>query len=128
MLTEINLVFGCFINLFLVPVVGLKIYCNRHDIPFALPSAKIPWLYILMTILNYPLSRVMVIVIQKLVPVAMYVEESKYTLVALCSCIVLSFVMEIFEKILHIDVFITMRDFQKTSKDKSMQERDGNEK
>jgi len=109
MLSNASLLFGGFINLFLVPIVGLKIYCNRHNIMFTLPSVRMAYLYVLITVLNYPFTRLLVIILQKQVPLVIYVEEAKYTVIALISCAVLPFVLEVIEKVLQVEISISLR-------------------
>lgn len=109
MLANTNLAFGCFINLFLIPIIGLKIYCNRHNITPTFTNIKILYLYTLITVLNYPFARLFIIILQKFFPLTIYVEESKYTVLALISCTLLVFFIEIIEKFLCIEVLISLR-------------------
>lgn len=110
MLTNGSLVIGGIINLLFVPAIGAKIYCDRHL------NAKATYFYMLITVLNYPLTKVLTIIIQKFLPFTFYVEEAKFTFISLLSCIALPFIIECVEKLLHIDIAISLRPTNKVCK------------
>lgn len=112
MLSNTTLAFLGAINLFMVPVIGLKIYTRRHCIKWAL-STETTYLYILMTVLNIPLSRLLVLVMEKIIPTTIYVESSKYTVITTVSCTILPFVIECVEKYIKVNVKITIRQSSK---------------
>lgn len=108
MLSNITFIFIGFINLFLVPFMGLKLFLNRHDIPVSF-SIKCAFFYILILVLNLPLTSIFVNIVESLLSTTIYVETSRYTVVSLISCITLPFIMEIFEKLFHIEINIFLR-------------------
>ena len=119
MLTNGSLVIGCLINLLFVPAIGAKIYCNRHE------NAKELFIYMLITVLNYPFTKILAIIIQKFVPLTFYVEEAKFTFIALISCIALPFIMECVEKLFHVEIAISLRPANKIyKKSKKVEEAD----
>lgn len=108
MLSNTTLAFLGAINLFMVPVIGLKIYARRHCIKWTLSTETI-YLYILMTVLNIPFSRLLVIAMEKIILTTIHVESSKYTIITTVSCTILPFVMECVEKYIKVNVKISIR-------------------
>lgn len=112
MASNITLSFLGFINLFMVPIIGLKLYCERHTMKLALTS-KVTYLYVLITILNIPLTRVLVNITEALTSTTIYVETAKYTVITLISCVLLPYIMEIIETFIQVKVEISLRKFEK---------------
>lgn len=115
MVSGTTLAFVSFINLFFVPVVALKIYCSRHEMRWII-TPRLVYLYILMVVLNLPLTYVLVNAIEAITSLTIYVETVKYTVVALLSSVILPFIMEIVEKYVHVDVTISKQDPRKKEK------------
>lgn len=108
MLSNISLSFMSFINLFFVPVIGLRIYCKRNHISWGL-HIEILYHYILITVLNIPFTHILVNLTEAIIVDTIYVETTKYTIISLISCVVLPFVLEIIRTFFKINVCISPR-------------------
>lgn len=117
MLSIITLGFIGFINLFFIPFISLRIYCKRHSIEWGFTPDMV-FIYILMTILNLPFTRVLANVMENILISEVHAESSKYTVVALIVAVFLPYVIEIVEKVVHIQVSIELRENEyKSTKD-----------
>lgn len=92
----------------MIPIISLKIYCERHSIKWAF-TAQFTFLYVLMTVLNIPLTRILVNVVEAILSTTIYVETTKYTVIAIISCILLPYIMECVEKFIQVNVEISIR-------------------
>lgn len=108
MLSNITLSFFAFINLFLIPIIGLKTYGNRFNIHWSFNTNTL-YHYVLITVLNIPLTRVLVNIVETITSSIIYVETTKYTVIALISCISLPFLMEAIKNFIQINVSISLR-------------------
>jgi hypothetical protein len=114
MLSNTSLSFISFINLFMIPFIGLRIYCNKYNIKWSFNSETL-YLYVFITILNIPLTRVLVNIVESITSSIIYVETTKYTVIALLSCISLTYVIEAIKKFIQIDVTISLRKKEKSN-------------
>ncbi len=114
-MTIITLGFISFMNLFLIPIIGLKIYCKRHEIEWNI-TMETGYLYVLFLVLNFLLTHVLVKIVEILVHTVIHLEMSKYTMLALGSSIVLAFLMEGIEKYVHVKVSVSVRESQRKKK------------
>lgn len=121
-MTIITLGFISFINLFLIPIVGLRIYCKRHDIEWRTTS-ETGYLYILFTVLNFLLTHVFLEIVEITTHMVIHLEMSKYTIVALVSCALLAFIMEGIEKYLHVNVSVAIRKTKQNDKQENLDEK-----
>lgn len=108
MLSNISLSFMSFINLFFIPVIGLRIYCKRNRISLELHS-EVLYHYILITVLNIPLTHILGNLVEAVITEAIYVETAKYTLISLISCVMLPFAIEVIRTFFKINVCISPR-------------------
>lgn len=113
MLSNISLSFISFINLFMIPLIGLRIYCNRHSIRWGFHSETV-YFYVLMTILNIPVTYIVVNLIEEITSTVIYVETTKYMVIALLSCVSLPFLMDAIKNHISIDVKISLRQKEKS--------------
>lgn len=127
MLSNITLSFLGFINLFMIPMTGLKTYCERHKIKLALTS-EVTYLYTLITVLNLPSTRILVNITEALVSTTIHIETTKYTVIALISCIILPYIMEVIENFVQVKIDISLRNLKKTKKQISITSKETNEK
>ena len=75
-MTIITLGFISFINLFFVPIIGLKIYCKRHEMKWTI-AADTGYLYILFTVLNFLLTHVFLEIVEVTTNMVIYLEMLK---------------------------------------------------
>lgn len=108
MLSAITLSFIGFINLFFIPFISLRIYCKRNSIKWELTADTI-FFYVLMTVLNFPFARIFANLLENFLMVECHAESSKYTVVALVTAVLLPYIIEIIEKVVHIQVEIKLR-------------------
>lgn len=108
MLSNISLSFMSFINLFFIPVIGLRIYYKRNHISWKM-HLEVLYHYILITVLNIPLTHISVNLVEAVITEAIYVETAKYTLISLFSCIMLPFAIEVVRTFFKINVCISSR-------------------
>lgn len=108
MLSNISLAFMSLINLFFIPVIGLRIYCKRNLISWKM-HLEILYHYILITVLNIPLTHILVNMAEAIITDTIYVETTKYTIIALISCVILSFALEVIRTFFKINVCISPR-------------------
>lgn len=108
MLSNISLSFMSFINLFFIPVIGLRIYCKRNHISWEL-HLEMLYHYILITVLNIPLTHILVNIVESIISDTIYVETTKYTIIALISCVILPFALEVIRTFFKINVCISSR-------------------
>jgi len=113
--TIITLGFISFINLFFIPIIGLKVYCKRHGIEWNI-TMETGYLYVLFTVLNFLLVHVFLEVVEGIMHMVIHLEMSKYTVVALVSSIVLAFFMEGIEKYVHVKVSVSVRESKRKEK------------
>ena len=59
--------------------------------------------------MNLPLTSILINIVEAFLSTTIYVETSRYTVVSLISCVILPFIMEVFEKLLHIEINISLR-------------------
>lgn len=109
MLSETSLAFISFINYFMIPVISLHIYCKRHSMEWKC-SLELFYKYIVMCVLNLPLGRVCVSVVEKITSSAILAESTKYTIFALVVAIILPYAIEVVEKLVQVDVEINKTD------------------
>jgi len=108
MLSNISLSFFSFINLFLIPIIGLKTYYNRFNIKWSLNTNTL-YHYVLITVLNIPLTRLFVNIVESITSGIIYVETTKYTVIALISCVSLPYLMDAIKSFIQINVSISLR-------------------
>lgn len=98
-MSTISLGFVSFINYFLVPIIGLKIYNERHN-----KSCKVSfdtlYLYVLITVLNLPFTRIFVNLAEGVMGKELNSESSIYTIVAAVTVVILIYVLEVIEKLI----------------------------
>ena len=121
-MTIITLGFISLINLFFVPIIGLKIYCKRHEMKWTI-AAETGYLYILFTVLNFLLTHVFLEIVEITLHMVIHLEMSKYTIVALVSCALLAFIMEGIEKYLHVNVSVAIRKTKQNDKQENLDEK-----
>lgn len=115
-MTIVTLGLISFLNLFIVPVVGLTIYCRRHSGEGVLSKMDMA-LYSVFVVLNFLSTNILLEVVEKLFFVQIHLEMSKYTMVALLSSILLAFMAEGIRKYLQVNVEISPKKSKKVSKD-----------
>ena len=97
----------------MIPIIGLRVHCNRTNTKWSFNSETV-YLYALITILNIPLTRLLVNVIESIISSTIYVETTKYTVVAFLSSVLLPLVIEAVKKFIQIDITISLRKKEKT--------------
>lgn len=107
MLSNTSLTFVAFINLFMIPIIGLRIYCHRQEIKMGRNPDTL-FYYALITILNIPLTHIIMKIVEILTAIVVYVETTKYTVIALLSCVLLAYIIEIVKKFIKINVSISL--------------------
>ena len=123
MLSDSTLIFMGFINLFMIPLISLKIYYQRHSIPYVF-HANMIFLYALMNIINILMTRILVNIAEAILSTVIYVETTKYTFIALVSSVLLPFVVEAIETFIHVNVQISVTKLK--NKKSSSEETDEN--
>ena len=104
-MSSISLAFVSFVNYFLNPNIGLKVYSKRHN-QLCKVSFDTFFRYSLITILNIPFTRVFVNLAEGLLGNDINSESSKYTVIASVSVMILAYVLEVIEKLIAIEVEI----------------------
>ena len=108
-MTNITLSFISFINYFLVPVLGLKIYSERRN-QLCKVSVDTFMTYIQLLCLNMIATRLCANIIEHFTKTTFTAETTKYTLVSISVMVVIVFIMEIFEKFVHIDITVERKE------------------
>lgn len=108
MLSQASLSSMAIINIFLIPVFGLKIYCKRNGITIGI-DLKTLYYYILITVLNLLTTHIFVNIVEAIISDTIYLETTKYTAIALFSCVLLPFIIETIKTFFKADVFISLR-------------------
>ena len=121
-MTIITLGFISFINLFLIPIIGLKIYCKRHEKEWR-ATWEIGYLYILFLVFNFLLTHVFLEIVEITTHAVIHLEMSKYTIVALVSCVLLAFLMEGIEKYFRVEVSVAIRKSKQNDKQENLDEK-----
>lgn len=101
-MTNISLAFVSFVNYFFVPVIGLKIYSERHK-KMCKVSFETFFHYVLMVVLNIPFTRVFVNLTEGLLGNTINAESSIYTIIASVSVMILAFGLEVIDKLISDD-------------------------
>lgn len=96
-----------FINLFMIPFIGLKTYCKRHSVEWTF-GPNVVYFYVLITTWNILLTRIFVNIIERFADTIIYVETTKYMLISLISSIILPYIMEVFENFIQIRTEISL--------------------
>lgn len=109
MISATSLFYISFINIFMIPIIGVRVYYKRHDIKWKI-SSDFLFYYILIAVLNLLLVRVVGLLIEKVLANVITVESIKYTLIALICSIAIPYIMEVIEKYIKVDVEITCMD------------------
>lgn len=106
-MSTISLSMLAFINFFMVPVIGLGIYNSRHSVPggFSFENLK---KYSIICVLNLPLTRVFIAIIERYTSIIVTAETTKYTILAVISVVILVFAMEWCER--NVCVTVEMKD------------------
>lgn len=113
-LSETSLTFISFINYFMIPVISLRIYCKRHSIEWKV-SLEVVYKYILMCVLNLPVGRVCASVVGRILETSILAESTKYTVLALVVAVIIPYAVEVFEKLVKVEVEIAKVEKQKKS-------------
>ncbi len=116
MLSQLGLSSMAFINLFLIPIIGLRIYCKRNNIIFDF-SKKTLYYYIIITVLNVVLTHLLLLAAEAIISDTIYLESSKYTILALVSCVLLPLIIEILRTFFKAEVFVSLRKKEGTKND-----------
>lgn len=114
-MTIITLGLISFVNLFFVPVIGLSIYCKRHEIEECAKNKR-RQLYVLFAVMNFLLTQIFLDVVEKLLGLMIHLEMSKYTLAAVCLSVLLAFVFEGVEKYIQVNVSVSVQEPKKRKK------------
>ena len=83
-------------------------YCKRHEIEWKM-NMEVGYLYVVFLVLNFLLTHVFLEIVEMATTILIHLEMSKYTLVALVSCILLVFLIEGVEKYLQVKVSVSVR-------------------
>ena len=121
-MTIITLGFISFINLFFIPIIGLKIYCKRHEIEWEI-TTKVGYLYVVFAVLNFVFTHVFLEIVEVTTHMVIHLEMSKYTMIALPMCVLLAFLMEGVEKYLHVKVSVAIREPKRKVKQELVDEK-----
>ena len=105
MISESSLFIISFINCFLVPLIGVRIYCRRHNIEWK-ASFELLYKYVLFCVLNLIVARGGATVIENIVEITIVVESIKYTVISFVSTVFLPYCLEVIEKFFQIKVTI----------------------
>ena len=108
-MTSITLSFISFINYFLVPVIGLKIYKKRRN-QLCKVSVDSFMTYVQLLCLNLIATRPCANMIEQFTNTMLTAETVKYTIVSIGVMLLLVFTMEILEKFVHIDITIQRKE------------------
>ena len=119
-MSSISLSFVSFVNYFLIPIIGLKIYSERYQRPCNM-SFDTLYRYVLITVLNIPFTRIFVNMIEGLLNNNINSESSVYTIVAALSVMILTYVLEVVDKLITVEIEIKKKDTDNT-KDKDEDE------
>ena len=114
MLSETSLAFISFINYFFIPIISVRIYCKRHSIDWKC-TAELLYRYVVMCVLNLPLGRVCVSVVERITASIILAESTKYTMIALVVAVIVPYAIEVVEKLIEVDVEISNVEKQKKS-------------
>ncbi len=115
MLTDTSLALITFINLFLIPLISLRIYTKRNSIEWVI-NFDLVYKYALFCIMNLPFTRLFTSMLEK-IGIVCLPDSSKYTLVAIVSAILLALLFEIIKHYVDIEVVITYASKSKNKKD-----------
>lgn len=105
---DISAAFLSFINLFLLPIIGLRIYLRRNS---GLRNSRLDILYgyALIAVLNILLTHILTFIIKAVTSYTVAVGMVKYTAAALLSCIALPFIIEAVRAFFKLEVSISLR-------------------
>lgn len=113
-MSGISLAFVSFVNYFFVPILGLKIYSERHNTLCKI-SFNTLYQYVLITLLNIPFTRIFVNGIEKFWGNNINSESSVYTIIAIVSVVILVYVLEVVGKLIDVEVEIIKKEKGKTN-------------
>lgn len=112
MLTDTSLALITFINLFLIPLISLRIYYKRSSLE-ATFNFELVFRYALYCILNLLFARITCSLLEKTIGLVCLADSSKYTLIALITASILPFIVEIIEHFIKVDVTINYKEKNK---------------
>lgn len=107
-MTNISVSFIAFINIFIIPILGLRVYAWRHKMKWE-NSPEIRYIYALLCVSNLPFARGIASIVEKIFLVSCHAETTKYTIIGIVSMIVLVFIVEIIEKYVQLHISISVR-------------------
>ncbi len=122
-MTVIGLAFVAFINLFVVPNIGVFIFYRRYKKEFKFSMEWCCW-YAVFNVLNYLMSQIFVKIIDKLCHIVIQIEMSKYTVIALAMCVILPFLIEAVDKYFQVKVVVSLRESKEKKKIKRQEKKD----
>lgn len=120
-MTNISLSLVAFVNIFMIPIIGLRLYTHRHGVKWE-NSSELRFMYCLLCVLNLLVGRVVCVLIEMFLLVVCTLESIKYTFIGMCTIILIVLNMEIVEEYIQLHISISLRKTESKEKTKSKKE------